>query len=341
LPRPLIIKVAIGFLVGVAVSVFIFVQYISSSTKQPLQIDSTSLFEIRGGESARSVLKHLMDVSKQPISDITGKIWLKYVFSQDTIKRGVYELNPETSLTDAFEMFVNGDQKQFSVTLIEGQTFAQWLEHLRSHEYLVDDWNEDKSKALLKSISADFGLDVTSLEGMLLANTFSYTAQSSISEILKRAYVELNQHLIEHFEIHGLPSNLANKYQILTLASIVEKETAVGAERPLIAGVFLNRLERNMRLQTDPTVIYGLGSDYQGDITREHLRRPTPFNTYVIKGLPPTPIAMVGKEAIDAVFYSELTDYLYFVAKGDGTHFFSKSLESHNKAVRKYQLGQD
>ena len=145
--------------------------------------------------------------------------------------------------------------------------------------------------------------------------------------------------LAEEWEVRDEAVDLGSPEDALTLASIVEKETAVPAERPLIAGVFLSRLERGMRLQTDPTVIYGIGAAYDGDIRRVHLRTDTPWNTYTRAGLPPTPIAMVGREAIRATLHPEATTSLYFVARGDGTHAFSETLEQHEAAVRKFQLG--
>ena len=155
---------------------------------------------------------------------------------------------------------------------------------------------------------------------------------------MARAHEALIAFVDEQWQQRALDLPINTPYEALILASIIEKETAVPEERSRIAGVFVNRLNSNMRLQTDPTVIYGIGDNFDGNITRKHLRTPTPYNTYVIKGLPPTPIAMAGKAAIKAALQPLETDEVYFVAKGDGSHQFSTTLEAHNAAVRKYQL---
>jgi len=144
--------------------------------------------------------------------------------------------------------------------------------------------------------------------------------------------------LAEEWESRDADLPYASAYEALVMASIIEKETAVSAERPLIAGVFVSRLRLGMRLQTDPTVIYGIGDSYDGNIRRKDLRTDTPYNTYTRAGLPPTPIALVGREAINAALHPESTNKLFFVSKGDGTHYFSETVEEHNEAVRKYQL---
>ena len=175
-------------------------------------------------------------------------------------------------------------------------------------------------------------------EGQFFADTYAFPKGTSDLDYLKRAKKNLDTVLAEEWAMRADALPLNDPYEALILASIVEKETAVAAERPLIAGVFLSRIRKNMRLQTDPTVIYGMGDSYDGNIRRKDLNTDTPYNTYTRAGLPPTPIAMVGREAIRAVMQPEATSALYFVARGDGSHQFSDTLAEHNAAVRKYQL---
>ena len=178
-----------------------------------------------------------------------------------------------------------------------------------------------------------------SAEGLFLPETWSYIRGDSDLDILRRSHHALTELLSSLWERRPEGSVLASPYAALTLASIVEKETGVADERKQIAGVFLRRLEKGMRLQTDPTVIYGLGDDYDGDLKRRHLRDTTnPYNTYAIHGLPPTPIALPGEAALRAVFAPDDAGALYFVAKGDGSHAFSATLEEHEENVRRYQL---
>jgi UPF0755 protein len=177
-----------------------------------------------------------------------------------------------------------------------------------------------------------------SVEGYLLPDTYYFVAQTAAIEIIKRAHLNMQQYLENAWQNRALDLPYNTAYEGLIMASIIEKETGDAKERPRISGVFVNRLNLKMRLQTDPTIIYGMGENFDGDIRRKDIRAATPYNTYVIKGLPPTPIAMPSKLAIDAAFNPIATEELYFVSKGDGSHKFSTTLHEHNLAVRQYQL---
>ncbi|PID63191.1 MAG: hypothetical protein CSB44_02485 [Gammaproteobacteria bacterium] len=265
------------------------------------------------------------------------------------IKAGEYVFEGPQTPAELFDVLDTGQTRQYSASIIEGSNWKQMLEDLQGAEHLVKDLgveiikpSVDKTNPEL-SISADelvtkLGLDVAHPEGMFYADTYAFPKDSSETDYLRRANRLLEAVLAEEWSgrDEGLP--LETPYEALILASIVEKETAVPAERPLIAGVFISRLKKGMRLQTDPTVIYGMGDAFTGNIRRSDLTTDTPWNTYTRAGLPPTPIAMVGREAIHAVMHPAATTALYFVSRGDGSHHFSDTLEEHNVAVRKYQL---
>jgi len=242
---------------------------------------------------------------------------------------GVYELQNLTILDAVFKVH-QGEQKQFSFTLIEGETLKNILDKLKSAPYINYDIDE-------ASLSKHIGVSDYP-EGWLLPETYFYLAHSSALDVISRAHNAMKEELNKAWnnKLNGLP--LRNQYEALILASIIEKETGYVDERKKIASVFINRLNKRMRLQTDPTVIYGLGERFDGDIKRKDLNEYTPYNTYRINGLPPTPIAMPSKEALIAATQPETTDYFYFVAKGNGQHQFSKNLADHNKAVKRYIL---
>lgn len=252
------------------------------------------------------------------------------------IKAGEYRIDPGMTLRDLLALIVAGDTIKYSFTLIEGSTYQQLLQRLLSDERLQHRLGDMDEQAVL----AELNVDKTSAEGLFLAETYHFERGTSDLDLLKRAHADLNEVLAKAWAERQTDPKLpfSTAYEALILASIIEKETGVPDERPQIAGVFVRRLEQGMRLQTDPTVIYGMGDRYKGNITRADLRRPSPWNTYVIDGLPPTPIALVGREAIEAALHPAPGKALYFVAKGDGTHQFSNTLNEHNKAVRRYQL---
>jgi len=311
---------------------------IDKNINQVLIVAQPQTLQIRTGQSSFNLLR---DLEKTGVikSRFFGRVWLKLNPEKSNIKAGYYDIARDETLVSLFDKLVAGRQKQYQVTLVEGLTFEQWRSVLRSTEYLeydLDDPSELYNRLIL--INNFCSNSALSLEGCLLADTYAYTRNDSASKIIERAYLALGDFLPDVWEQRFQDIALESVYELLIMASIIEKETAVAQERGLISGVFNNRLGANMRLQTDPTVIYGIGRDFDGNLTRKHLRQPTPYNTYVIKGLPITPIAMSGKASLMAAARPELTDYIYFVAKGDGSHQFSVTLAEHNEAVRTYQL---
>ncbi|TKB04255.1 endolytic transglycosylase MltG [Alteromonas portus] len=334
-----IVIILLSLIMLVAVGGACSVMYVSSEVSAELNVESETLFTIENGSNAYRTVKHLRKVGVTEVSPFVAKVWLKFFAGNTVVKSGTYMLRPGQSLVDVFTLFTQGDEHLFAVSLVEGLTLAQWLEALKQNTDLVFDLNEEKLDQLTKNNGVDWCCDnVSQTEGVYLADTYFFSKGTAASEILKRAHRALVDFVSREWEQRDVELPLATPYEALILASIIEKETAVPEERDMISGVFVNRLNRNMRLQTDPTVIYGIGPTFDGNITRKHLRTATPYNTYVIKGLPPTPIAMAGKAAIHAALHPLTTDALYFVAKGDGSHQFSTTLADHNAAVRKYQL---
>jgi UPF0755 protein len=298
----------------------------------PINLLQESLIEIKVGDSGNRVLSRL---HKLGIIDKTMayKVLLKVSPQYAKVKAGTYELTPGLTGFDLFALLSSGQEKQFSIALVEGLRWRDWLVQLKTHPFLQHE-QEWQDETLLETLHPQGN----SLEGWLLPDTYHFTASTQLEDIVLRAHVAMQDYLQQAWENRAVGLPFETPYEALIMASIIEKETGVPTERPLIAAVFINRLEKNMRLQTDPTVIYGMGEDFDGDIRRKDLSTPTAYNTYVIKGLPPTPIAMPGKLSIDAALHPEETDVLYFVAKGDGSHQFSRTLNEHNLAVRQYQL---
>ena len=250
------------------------------------------------------------------------------------IKAGEYALTADMTPITLLKKITSGRSINYNFTIVEGSNYKQLLAALESNQYLKNDIKGLSPKQLLEQLETEY----THLEGLFLAETYSFEKNSSALALLKRSHKMLIETLEPAWQARDKKLPYTSAYDALIMASIVEKETARVEERPIIAGVFVRRLNIGMRLQTDPTVIYGMGDNYKGNIRRSDLRKPTPYNTYTISGLPPTPIAMVGPDAITAALNPKKGKALYFVAKGDGTHYFSSSLKEHNNAVRKYQL---
>lgn len=242
------------------------------------------------------------------------------------LKAGVYQIIEGESAAAFLYRVAAGDVLKEPFRIIEGTTQAQVstnLEHAVYLTYHENDW---------QAIAATF----PSAEGLLLADTYLYDAGSQSSDLLQRAHKNLQQFLASSWQQRSSDLPYKTSYELLIAASILEKEAAKPREKRLIAGVIVNRLRKNMPLQMDPTVIYALGTHYTGKLSRDDLHIDSPYNTYRYRGLPPTPIAMVGKDAIDAAAHPEPTDYLYFVARGDGTHYFSVTYEQQKQAISRY-----
>ncbi len=260
-------------------------------------------------------------------------IMARFDGTANQIKAGEYDILPGMTPRDLLHLFVEGKVAQYSLTIVEGRTFKQLLQDLHDDKVLEHDLVEVSNQEIMDKIGAK---DIHP-EGMFYPDTYYFPRGTSESQFLKRAYRVMQKKLAALWEQREKETILKNSYEALILASIIEKETAVASERQKISGVFTRRLKKGMRLQTDPTVIYGMGDSYNGDIRFRDLKKDTPYNTYTRKGLPPTPIAMAGDAAIYAALHPANGKELYFVARNDGTHIFSNTLAEHNRAVDKYQ----
>ncbi len=302
--------------------------------KQQLEVPLHSPFEITVAPSDSlhkilSRLQHRKIISKQQQFLLIAYAKLQ---QKTLVQRGYYQIAENTSVFELLEKLNSGDIKLQEITLVEGKTFHQVLAHLYNQNDIdkVTDWQLDLQ--LIEGFTGD------NLEGLIFPDTYTYYKGETVASIVERAFNQMVHVLNEEWQNRSENLPYKTPYEALIMASIIEKETGVHYERNEIAGVFVRRLNKGMKLQTDPTVIYGLGDDYNGNIKRSHLKQPSPYNTYMNFGLPPTPIALAGREAIHAALHPASGESLYFVAKGDGSHQFSNTLEEHQKAVRYYQI---
>ncbi len=308
------------------------VNQVKTSVDVPLNIEGGVQVTVQTGSHLNSVLRQFEDAGW-----IENNPWRQYLRRLRPelvdIKAGTFSLNEGMSLEDALIHIIAGKEHQYAITLVEGDRFIDWLEQLQQHpDVVVETTNMTEAQ-----IATAIGYDGQKLEGLLLPETYYFTHGESDLSILTRAYKKMSMLLESAWEQRNEDLMLKSPYEVLIMASIIEKETAVAQERGLVSSVFNNRLKKPMRLQTDPTVIYGMGDDYQGVITRSALRKPTPYNTYTIDGLPPTPIAMPSKASVLAAVSPEVSNYYYFVADTKGGHTFSTTLQQHNRAVRVYR----
>jgi UPF0755 protein len=293
-------------------------------------------FSIESGSSVKQIAQQLVDAGI--LSDTWSFILLlRYLGKDSTIKAGDYLLTENLSQFELLEYLIKGDIRQNEIRFIEGWTFAQFREALYNHPDIRNTTYGMSEAEIMQLI----GADKSSAEGLFFPDTYFFLKNSSDIEVLRRAYQSMQNHLQAAWDerIESLP--LASPYDVLILASIVEKETGLESDRAEIAGVFVNRLRIGMRLQTDPTVIYGMGDQFDGNLRKKDLQTDHDYNTYTRSGLPPTPIAMPGVASIRAAVNPAATDALYFVAKGNGESKFSTNLQDHNRAVAKYQKRQN
>jgi len=290
---------------------------------------------IEPGTKPRGVAQAVIQSGAQTSADLLF-VWFRLSGQARFIKAGSYEITNTTTPQTLLLMLTRGEESLRTVSLVEGWNFRQWRQALAKADQLKPDskaWSDAE-------LMAQLGRPGLHPEGRFYPDTYTYAKGASDTAVLKRALKSMDTHLAQAWANKSPFTPLKSSDEALILASIVEKETGKAADRPLIAGVFTNRLRIGMLLQTDPTVIYGLGTAFDGNLRRSDLRSDTPYNTYTRAGLPPTPIAMPGKAALAAAVQPAPTQALYFVAKGDGSSHFSSSLSEHNRAVNRYQRGQ-
>ncbi|MDN2696472.1 endolytic transglycosylase MltG [Janthinobacterium sp. SUN073] len=301
--------------------------------QQPITTEGEAIpFTITPGSGAHAAGQQIADAGV-PIVPILFNLLARVEGKTSKIKAGSYELKPGTTPQRLITQLARGEFAQESLTIIEGWTFRQMRMAMASHPGLKHDTVGLSDKELMAKISPEFVLP----EGLFFPDTYLFAKGASEMQIFKQAHTAMIGRLSEAWDKRDPALPYKNPYEALIMASIVEKETGQKSERAMIAGVFVNRLKTGMLLQTDPTVIYGMGDNYQGKIRKRDLEADTPYNTYTRGGLPPTPIALAGAQSLTAALAPARTQALYFVARGDGTSQFSANLPDHNRAVNQYQ----
>jgi UPF0755 protein len=332
--RDIVFKlIGVAVLLGSAFGAWLSMDY-SSFVDGPLYFEDGAInYQVKAGDTLTSIASNMHE--RGIIQKPTYLIWLgRLKGTADTIKAGEYRFVDGVTPERMLQQMVTGEVVQYAITFVEGWTFRQMMDAVHSNEFLLHTLSDYSDEEIMQKI----GHPGEHPEGRFLPDTYHFPRLTTDLALLQRAYNAMEAYLELKWPTRNMSIAVKTPYEALTLASIVEKETGLPSERKLIAGVFNRRLLKRMRLQTDPTVIYGLGLTFDGNIRRRDLHKDTPYNTYLHLGLPPTPIAMPGRAAILAVLDPEPGDDLYFVARGDGSHEFTSNLEDHNAAVQKYQL---
>ncbi|MBA1190569.1 endolytic transglycosylase MltG [Pseudomonas entomophila] len=306
---------------------------VASVVDQPLAVSQERMLDVPTGTTPNRMFYRMQDDGL-----LKDAFWLRlywrFNLAGTPLHTGEYRITPGMTVADLFAAWRRGDVVQYNLTIVEGWTFRQVRAAIARHDKLEQTLTNVSDEAVMERL----GHPGVFPEGRFFPDTYRFVRGMSDVELLQQAYMRLEEVLAREWAERATDLPYRDPYQALIMASLVEKETGVPQERGQIAGVFVRRLRLGMMLQTDPTVIYGMGERYNGKITRADLRAPTPYNTYTMTGLPPTPIAMVGREAIHAALNPASGSSLYFVARGDGSHVFSDDLGDHNTAVREYQL---
>jgi len=299
----------------------------------PLAVTTPEIITVASGATLRAVA-----------GDVAARGWMAHPWIlvvegrrlgiARSIRIGEYEITPGMTPLDLLDTIVSGRVIQYELTLVEGWTFDRIMQAVQESRVLVQTLDTRDPRRVMAAI----GYAGYFAEGRLFPDTYRFPRGTTDVEFLRRAFRTTEDALAEEWPLRAIGLPYESPYQALIMASLVERETGVPEERARIAGVFVRRLQRGMKLQTDPTVIYAMGAAYDGNIRRGDLSIESPYNTYVHTGLPPTPIASPGRAAIRAALQPDAGDALYFVARGDGSHEFSATLDDHNRAVRKYQL---
>ena len=323
----------LAVLTAIAGGFYYYMQY-TNFLKTPVQLDQSTLsYEVKRGSSMRVVAT---DLEKHGILKpaLFFMALAKINKLESKLKAGEFEIKSEMKPMDVLKLVTSGQALQYQHTIIEGTTFKQIVQSIKKSTVLKQTLSDQDYADIMQKIGSKYD----SPEGAFLADTYSFPKDSTDLEFLKRSHKMMLGELNKAWENRSPEASIKTPYEALILASIVEKETGEESERPMIARVFINRLDKNMLLQTDPTVIYGMGDAYKGNIRKKDLATDTPYNTYTRAGLTPTPIATPGNAAINAVMHPDKGDFLYFVAKGDGSggSYFTKNNANHNKAVKKY-----
>lgn len=328
-----IILIAVVLITVVAIALYLQYRQVLNYAKTPINLTQEKIFTVPAG-TGRVAFETLL-INEKLIEQGNEFQWLLKLRPElAQLKAGTYRLQPDMDVEQLLKLIVSGKEAQFSIRFIEGNRLADWSNILRDAPYLAHKSTEMTPTELYTEIG--FKGEGT-LEGWLYPDTYLYTAGTPDTEILKRAHKRMQTSLDDEWKGRDRDLPYKNAYEMLIMASIIEKETGVDSERSQVASVFVNRLKQKMRLQTDPTVIYGLGDKYRGKIYRSDLDNYTEYNTYKIDGLPPTPIGMPSLASVKAAAHPAKTDYLYFVADGKGGHTFSRNLNDHNRAVKVYR----
>lgn len=330
----ILLKTLIPALLAAVICTYIVIQYNRFMTT-PLSITEPQAFVVEPGSNLKRISQQLYDQNITAITPIHLRLYGRVNDLANKIKAGEYELLPEDTLPEVMNKLVSGKVIMNSMTIVEGMTAQSLIEMVVANPKIKHTLEKTELTEVMKAL----GKDDMEGEGWFLPETYHFPTGTTDVEFLNRAYEQMQTVLKQAWEYRAKDLPYQSPYEVLIMASIIEKETAVADERPEIAGVFVRRLEKGMRLQTDPTVIYGIRKGFDGNLRKKDLRTDTPYNTYTRHGLPPTPICLPSREAITAALHPAKGNSLYFVATGiDGRHIFSSNLADHNKAVRKYQL---